>query len=251
MALLEIRGVSKSFRTLRALEGVDVDVQAGTFHGLIGPNGSGKSTLLKAIAGAHFADGGTIVFDGHDITRATPYERARLGLALKFQITAVLPEISVYDNVLLAIQSGESLMRLLLSSSRRALDGEITALLERFRLIDRADDLAGELSHGEQQWLEIAMALALRPKLLLLDEPTAGMSPEETERTIGLIKRIAAGRTVILVEHKMKVVMEISDRITVLHQGAVLAEGTPAEIREHADVQAVYLGTRGRRPVAV
>ena len=157
--------------------------QAGTFHGLIGPNGSGKSTLLKAIAGAHFADGGTIVFDGHDITRATPYERARLGLSLKFQITAVLPELSVYDNVLLAIQSGESLMRLLLSSSRRALDGEVTALLERFRLIDRADDLAGELSHGQQQWLEIAMALALRPKLLLLDEPTAGMSPEERRVT--------------------------------------------------------------------
>ena len=121
MALLEVRGVAKSFRTLRALEGVDVDVQAGTFHGLIGPNGSGKSTLLKAIAGAHFADGGTIVFDGHDITRATPYERARLGLSLKFQITAVLPELSVYDNVLLAIQSGESVVRLLLSSSRRAL----------------------------------------------------------------------------------------------------------------------------------
>src|SRR5688572_2422981 len=176
MALLEIRGVAKSFRTLRALESVDVDVQAGTFHGLIGPNGSGKSTLLKAIAGAHFADGGTIVFDGHDITRATPYERARLGLSLKFQITAVLPELSVYDNVLLAIQSRESLLSLLLSSSRRALDGEITALLERFRLIDRADDLAGELSHGQQQWLEIAMALALKPKILLIEEKTCGKS---------------------------------------------------------------------------
>src|SRR5690349_11626648 len=148
MALLEIRGVGKSFRGLRALDGVDIDVDVGTFHGLIGPNGSGKSTLLKAIAGAHFADGGSIVFEGRDITRATPYERARLGLSLKFQITAVLPELSVYDNVLLATQSGASLPRLLLSSSRRVLDGEVAVLLERFRLIDRADHLAGALSHG-------------------------------------------------------------------------------------------------------
>src|ERR1700704_2779349 len=121
MALLEIRGVGKSFRGLRALDGVDIDVQAGSFHGLIGPNGSGKSTLLKAIAGAHFADSGTIVFEGRDITRAKPYERARAGLSLKFQITAVLPGLSVYDNVLLASQSSESLTRLLLSSSRRTL----------------------------------------------------------------------------------------------------------------------------------
>src|SRR3981189_2616251 len=133
MALLEIRGVCKSFRTLRALDGVDIDVEAGTFHGLIGPNGSGKSTLLKAIAGAHFADTGTIVFEGRDITRATPYERARAGLSLKFQITAVLPELSVYDNVLLATQSGESLTRLLLSSSRRALAGEVSGPLARRR----------------------------------------------------------------------------------------------------------------------
>jgi ABC-type branched-subunit amino acid transport system ATPase component len=181
MALLQIRGVSKTFRTLRALDGVDIDVEAGTFHGLLEPHRTGNSTL-KAIAGAHFADTGTIVFEGRDITRATPYERARAGLSLKFQITAVLPELSVYDNVLLATQSGESLTRLLLSSSRRALDGEVSGLLERFRLIDRADALAAELSHGEQQWLEIAMALALKPKLLLLDEPTGGMSPEERAR---------------------------------------------------------------------
>src|ERR1700761_4410404 len=122
MALLQIRGVSKTFRTLKALDGVDVDVEAGTFHGLIGPNGSGKSTLLKAIAGAHFADSGSIVFDGREIVRATPYERARLGLSLKFQITAVLGELSVYDNVLLAMQSHETLARLLFSTRRRAFD---------------------------------------------------------------------------------------------------------------------------------
>jgi ABC-type uncharacterized transport system ATPase subunit len=240
MALLEIRGVSKSFRTLRALDGVDIDVQAGTFHGLIGPNGSGKSTLLKAVAGAHFADSGSIVFDGHDITRATPYERARLGLSLKFQITAVLPELSVYDNVLLATQSGESLPRLLLSRSRRALDGEITALLERFRLIDRAHDLAGELSHGQQQWLEIAMALALKPRLLLLDEPTGGMSPEERRVTGTLLQPIKTHCTLIIVEHDLHFIRDICDQLTVLDQGRVLDHGDVETIQRSPKVQQVF-----------
>ncbi|MFZ5781613.1 MAG: ABC transporter ATP-binding protein [Pseudomonadota bacterium] len=240
MALLEIRGVSKTFRTLRALDGVDVDVQAGTFHGLIGPNGSGKSTLLKAVAGAHFADAGTIVFDGHDITRATPYERARLGLSLKFQITAVLPELSVYDNVLLAIQSTASLPRLLLSSTRRALDGEVAALLERFKLIDRANDLAGALSHGEQQWLEIAMALALKPKLLLLDEPTGGMSPEERHATGRLLEPIRAHCALIIVEHDLHFIRDICDRLTVLDQGRVLDQGDVETIQRSPKVQQVF-----------
>jgi branched-chain amino acid transport system ATP-binding protein len=240
MALLQIRGVSKTFRTLRALDGVDIDVEAGTFHGLIGPNGSGKSTLLKAIAGAHFADTGTVVFEGRDITRATPYERARAGLSLKFQITAVLPELSVYDNVLLATQSGESLTRLLLSSSRRALDGEVSGLLERFRLIDRADDLAAELSHGEQQWLEIAMALALKPKLLLLDEPTGGMSPEERHVTGKLLEPIKAHCALIIVEHDLHFIRDICDQLTVLDQGKVLDQGDVEAIQRSARVQQVF-----------
>ena len=240
MALLEIRGLRKTFRTLRALDGVDIDVQAGTFHGLIGPNGSGKSTLLKAIAGDHFADEGTIVFDGSDITRATPYERARAGLSLKFQITAVLPELSVYDNVLLARQSGDSLATLLMSSSRRRLDGEIGALLERFRLIDRADDLAGELSHGQQQWLEIAMALALGPKLLLLDEPTGGMSPEERRATGRLLEPIKAHCTLIIVEHDLHFIRDICDHLTVLDQGKVLDQGDVEAIQRSPKVQQVF-----------
>ncbi len=240
MALLEIRNVSKTFRSLKALDGVDIDVQAGTFHGLIGPNGSGKSTLLKAIAGAHFADTGTVVFDGHDITRATPYERARAGLSLKFQITAVLPELSVYDNVLLAMQSTESLPRLLLSLSRRALDADVTSLLERFRLIDRADDLAGELSHGQQQWLEIAMALALRPKLLLLDEPTGGMSPEERRVTGELLEPIKAHCALIIVEHDLHFIRDICDRLTVLDQGKVLDQGDVEAIQRSSKVQQVF-----------
>jgi len=240
VALLEIRGLCKTFRTLRALDGVDIDVLAGTFHGLIGPNGSGKSTLLKAIAGDHLADDGTIVFNGRDITRATPYERARAGLSLKFQITAVLPELSVYDNVLLARQSGESLPRLLMSSSRRRLDGEIGALLERFRLIDRADDLAGELSHGQQQWLEIAMALALSPKLLLLDEPTGGMSPEERRATGRLLEPIKAHCTLIIVEHDLHFIRDICDHLTVLDQGKVLDQGDVETIQRSPKVQQVF-----------
>jgi branched-chain amino acid transport system ATP-binding protein len=160
MALLEVAAVTKSYGPLKALDGVDLQVEAGTFHGLIGPNGSGKSTLLKAIAGAHFATSGSIRFEGADITRMLPFLRSRAGLSLKFQITAVLTELSVYDNVLLALQSEESYAALLRSRSRSRLDGQVMHALERFRLADRATDLAGELSHGEQQWLEIAMALA-------------------------------------------------------------------------------------------
>jgi branched-chain amino acid transport system ATP-binding protein len=240
MALLEIRGVGKTFRTLKALDGVDIDVMAGTFHGLIGPNGSGKSTLLKAIAGAHLADSGTIMFEGREITRATPYERARAGLSLKFQITAVLPELSVYDNVLLAMQSAETLPRLLFSLSRRALDAEVAGLLERFRLIDRADDLAGELSHGQQQWLEIAMALALRPKLLLLDEPTGGMSPEERRVTGELLEPIKAHCALVIVEHDLHFIRDICDRLTVLDQGKVLDQGDVEAIQRSPKVQQVF-----------
>jgi branched-chain amino acid transport system ATP-binding protein len=240
MALLEIRGVGKSFRGLRALDGVDVDVEAGSFHGLIGPNGSGKSTLLKAIAGAHFADTGSINFAGRDITRATPYERSRAGLSLKFQITAVLPEITAYDNILLAAQSSETLTSLLFSRRRRALDDEVWSLLERFRLADRAHDPAGDLSHGQQQWLEIAMALALKPKLLLLDEPTGGMSPQERRVTGELLEPIKSDCSLVIVEHDLHFIRDICDRLTVLDQGKVLDQGDVESIQRSAKVQQVY-----------
>ena len=240
MALLEVRDVGKSFGALRALDGIDVTVEAGSFHGLIGPNGSGKSTLLKAIAGAHFPDKGSIMFDGSDITAATPYERARSGLSLKFQITAVLPELSVYDNVLLALQSGQSLWSLLRSATRQQLNGDVMTALERFRLADRADDLAGELSHGQQQWLEIAMALAPRPKLLLLDEPTGGMSPEERRVTGELLQPIRSYCALVIVEHDLDFIKDICDHLTVLDQGKVLDDGTVAEIERSTRVQEVY-----------
>lgn len=240
MALLEVKGVGKTFGALRALDGVDVQVRANTFHGLIGPNGSGKSTLLKAIAGAHFADEGSIHFDGKDITRHTPAERARLGLSLKFQITAVLPELSTYDNLLLSVQAAQSVWSLVRSRSKRALHDEIMDTLERFGLADRADDLAGELSHGLQQWLEIAMALMRRPKLLLLDEPTGGMSPEERRATGGLLMPIKSECALVIVEHDLDFIKDICDHLTVLDQGRVLDDGTVQAIETSAKVQEVY-----------
>ena len=240
MALLEVKAVTKVFGGLQALGGVDLSVQAGSFHGLIGPNGSGKSTLLKAIAGAHLPTAGTIAFDGRDMTSAPPYERARAGLSLKFQITAVLPELSVYDNVLLALQAGQKLWSLIRSRTRRAMHGDVMASLRRFRLSDRADDLAGELSHGEQQWLEIAMALAPRPKLLLLDEPTGGMSPEERRMTGELLLPIKSECALLIVEHDLDFIKHICDHLTVLDQGKVLDDGTVAEIERSPKVQEVY-----------
>jgi len=239
--LLEVRGLRKRFGALRALDGVDVTVRPGSFHGLIGPNGSGKSTLLKAIAGAHLPDAGSIAFAGRDITRTLPYERARLGLCLKFQITAVMTELSVYDNVLLAQQSGERLPTLLRSRTRRLADREVMRALERFRLAHRADELAGGLSHGEQQWLEIAMALAPKPRLLLLDEPTGGMSLEERRATGELLQGIRASFALVIVEHDLDFIKNICDHLTVLDQGRVLDDGTVAEIERSPRVQEVYV----------
>jgi ABC-type uncharacterized transport system ATPase subunit len=240
VALLEARGIGKSFGALRALEAVDVTVAAHSFHGLIGPNGSGKSTFLKALAGAHFPDQGRIAFDGADVTTMSPADRARRGMSLKFQITAVLPELSVYDNLLLARQAHQSVWTLLRSRSKHALDDEVMAALERFRLADRRHDLAVELSHGQQQWLEIAIALTGRPKLLLLDEPTGGMSPEERRVTGELLQPIRAWCTLVIVEHDLDFIKEICDRLTVLDQGRVLDDGTIGEIERSAKVQEVY-----------
>jgi ABC-type uncharacterized transport system ATPase subunit len=240
MALLEVSSVTKVFGALRALDGVDVAIEAGRFHGLIGPNGSGKSTLLKAIAGAHLPTTGSIRFDGHDITSWVPYQRARVGLSLKFQITAVLGALSVYDNVLLALQSGESPWSLMRSRTRRRLDETVMLALDRFRLADRADDLAGALSHGEQQWLEIAMALAPRPKLLLLDEPTGGMSPEERRMTGELLLPIKAECALVIVEHDIDFIKNICDHLTVLDQGRVLCDGSVQEIEASPEIQRIY-----------
>ncbi len=241
MALLEARGVTKVYGQLTALNGVDLVVQEGEFHGLIGPNGSGKSTLMKCIAGAELATAGSVRFAGRDITRAPPAERARAGLSLKFQITSVLPALTVYDNVLLALQAQTRLRELIASRTRRSLDEKVMAILEQFRLAERAEEPAAALSHGQQQWLEIAMALALEPRLLLLDEPTGGMSLEERRVTGKLLAPIKARCSLVIVEHDLDFIREICDVLTVLDQGAVLDSGSVEHIQKSRKVQEVYL----------
>ncbi|WP_419906539.1 ABC transporter ATP-binding protein [Hoeflea sp.] len=240
MPLLEVLGVGKSFGSLQALDSVDVTVEENTFHGLIGPNGSGKSTLLKAIAGDHLASRGTIRFDGTDITNLQPFERSRLGISFKFQITAVLPELSPYDNLLLSAQAEYSIWPLVRSRTKDSLHDTVMEVLERFSLIEYADDLASSLSHGQQQWLEIAMAMMRKPKILLLDEPTGGMSPEERRATGELLLPIKKECSLVIVEHDLDFIKDICDHLTVLDQGQVLDHGTVAQVEASSKVQEVY-----------
>ena len=230
MTLLCANDVHKRFGELPALEHVDLMVEPRQFHGLIGPNGSGKSTLLKCIAGAEIADKGSIVFQDQDITGASAAWRARRRMSLKFQITSVFNQLSVYDNILLSLQADGSMWGLIRSRSRRDLHPRVMKILDQFNLTARTDDLAGELSHGEQQWLEIAIALARDPKLLLLDEPTAGMTEQETQKTSEIFNRLKGERSLVVVEHDMAFVREIADVITLMHLGQTLAEGPMEEV---------------------
>jgi branched-chain amino acid transport system ATP-binding protein len=241
MALLEAHGVAKTFGQLAALTDVDFAVADGQLHGLIGPNGSGKSTLLKCIAGAELPTRGRIQLGGRDITAATPSERARAGLSLKFQVTSVFPELSVYHNVLLALQAHDSLASLTFSRTRDRLHARVMEILAELRLRERAPAPAAVLSHGEQQWLEIAMALASRPRLLLLDEPTAGMSVEERRATGQLLVGLKRSCSIVVVEHDLDFIREICDVLTVLDQGRVLETGTVEQIQRSRKVQEVYL----------
>jgi branched-chain amino acid transport system ATP-binding protein len=241
MALLEATGVVKVFGKLTALGGAALTVEQNEFHGLIGPNGSGKSTLMKCVAGAETPTEGKVMFAGTDITALSPAERARAGMSLKFQITSVLPALTLYDNILLALQAQASLIDLVLSRTRRALHDQVMTMLQQFRLADRAQEPASALSHGQQQWLEIAMALAGKPRLLLLDEPTGGMSLEERRVTGELLAPIKAHCSLVIVEHDLDFIRDICDRLTVLDQGKVLETGTVAEIQASAAVQEIYL----------
>jgi branched-chain amino acid transport system ATP-binding protein len=241
MALLEATGIVKIFGKLTALNGAALTVAENEFHGLIGPNGSGKSTLMKCVAGAETPTEGSVSFAGRDITALSPSERARAGMSLKFQITSVLPTLSLYDNILLALQAQASLLDLVLSRTRRALHDQVMTMLQQFRLADRAHDPASALSHGQQQWLEIAMALAGKPRLLLLDEPTGGMSLEERRVTGELLAPIKAHCSLVIVEHDLDFIRDICDRLTVLDQGKVLETGTVAEIQASRSVQEIYL----------
>jgi branched-chain amino acid transport system ATP-binding protein len=241
--LLRTEALTRSFGSLMAVNRVDLTVHAGELRSIIGPNGAGKTTLFRLISGEMKPSAGRIWFKDEEITGRPQHAVVRLGIAKSYQITNIFPHLSVLENVRVAAQ-GHARAFDFWSTAAGLTDVKEKAreLLRTIGLAGKAGELAANLSHGEKRHLEIAIALASDPTLLLLDEPTAGMSPEETDETMVLIRELARGRTVILVEHKMKLVMKISDRITVLHQGAFLAEGTPDEIRANTTVQQTYLG---------
>lgn len=234
MSLIDIKDVSRRFGGLAAVSHVDLSIDEGEIHCLIGPNGAGKSTLFKLIVGVYEPSAGTILFDNADITRERPCARVQRGMSIKMQAPSVFRELPVWQNLDIALQrqrSGDDLV------------AERRRLLQLLDLAADADKPAGALAHGQQQWLEIGMALALRPRLLLLDEPTAGMSPEETHRTGELIKSLNRdGMTVIVVEHDMAFIRQIAQRVTVLHLGQIFAGGTLEQVVNDPRVAEIYLG---------
>ncbi len=246
-ALLEVRGLGVRFGSLQAVNDVSFDVQPGAITAVIGPNGAGKSSLFNLISGAIKPSSGTVRFDGRELTGAAPHRMLAAGLARSFQITNLFFELPVRENLRLAAQfleGGAGLLRSV-TRSRQAL-ARVDELIAQFGLAKKADELAGFLSHGEQRRLEIAVALAARPRLLLLDEPTQGMSHADTREAEQMIRSLVRehGLTVLLVEHDVDLVMQLSDHVVVMHQGQKLAEGTPAAVRANAAVQAAYFGER-------
>lgn len=232
--LISLQHVSKSFGGVHAVRDLSLNVYPGELRCLIGPNGAGKSTVFKLIIGTEKPTSGNVVFDGENITQLRPWKRVRKGMSIKMQIPNVYPELSVYDNMRVAAQH---------HIDRGAVDEEIHRLLETVNLISHVNNAAKHLSHGQQQWLEIGMALSLRPKLLLLDEPTAGMGPAETRATAELIRKLHAdGVTLIVIDHDMSFIRLVAEYVFVLHLGSLFAEGSLEEIEQNDHVIQVYLG---------
>jgi branched-chain amino acid transport system ATP-binding protein len=245
--MLEVRNVSKHFGSLRAVDQVSLAVAPGELRAIIGPNGAGKTTFFNLISGFFPPTTGEIVFDGEVITQLPVAARVARGMARTFQITEIFPELTVRENVRIGVESASGL-RLALWRSRAdaaRVEGAIDEMLALTGLTAQGDRLVGEMSHGDQRAAEIATALTLKPRLLLLDEPTAGMGEQETYQIAGLIRRLHknSNYTIVLIEHDMRVVFNLADRISVLDQGRLLADGTPKEIADNPDVQVAYLGS--------
>jgi branched-chain amino acid transport system ATP-binding protein len=246
-ALLAIEGLSKRFGGVTASDDISLTVPAGELHAIIGPNGAGKTTLIGELAGEIVPDAGRIRFGGRDITALPVWRRSALGLARSFQITSLFADFTALGNVALAVQahSGHSFRFWRDARSDPALREPARAVLARVGLAERADVLVARMSHGEHRQLEIALALATAPRMLLLDEPMAGMGPEESARMVAALRELKREFTILLIEHDMEAVFALADRITVLVYGRVLASGAPAEIRANQAVREAYLGTTG------
>lgn len=241
--ILEVKGITRYFGKFQALNNINVAFMPGELTAIIGPNGAGKSTFFNVISGGVPPSTGQVLFEGRDITGLAPHEFARSGIAKSFQITNVFKQLNTHENVRVALQMRASRFQIMRPRQGYVeLIERADALLARVGLTDSRNKLAGDLAHGQQRSLEVAMALACDPKLLLMDEPTAGMSPQESAVMMNLIAQLSAERTIILVEHKMKLVMGLCRRLIVLHHGELLAEGTPDDIRNNAEVKRVYLG---------
>ena len=243
-ALLTVKGLVKQFGGLIATDNVSLTILRGEVHALIGPNGAGKTTLIAQLSGSLASDAGSLAFEDHDITALAQHERVRRGLARSYQITSIFRKFSVLDNIALAVQarSGSSMSFWRPLSAETALFGEARDIAARVGLAGREAAIAGNLAHGEQRQLEVGLALATRPKLLLLDEPMAGMGPEESARMMELIEKVREEVTVLLVEHDMDAVFRLADRISVLVNGRLIATGEPEAIRVNPEVKKAYLG---------
>jgi branched-chain amino acid transport system ATP-binding protein len=245
-ALLQINRVAKDFSGLDVLLGIDLTVEDGERHAIIGPNGAGKSTLFNVITGKYRVSDGQILFKDRDITNWSPHKVCREGLARSFQVTNIFPDMTVYENIrnVIVSKKGMRFNMFIRLGSIKDVNSETREVLETIGLETSSDTPAGELAYGHQRALEIGLALALDPELILLDEPTAGMTTEETRDAVKLIERITAGKTLVIIEHDMDVVFSISDRISVLYYGKILATGAAHEIRENQEVKKAYLGSK-------
>jgi branched-chain amino acid transport system ATP-binding protein len=241
---LQLKNLVKNYGALNVTDHVTLDIEAGELHGIIGPNGAGKTTLIHQISGLAQPDSGRILFHGQDVTELPMHERARLGLVRSFQITSILPRFSALENVALAVQarSGSSFSFFGDAAAEQPLKDAAMALLTRFGLAARSGIPAGLLSHGEKRQLELAIALATKPKLLLLDEPLAGTSHDESRQIIATLQQLRRELPIVLIEHDMDAVFALADRVSVLVYGRIIASGSPQSVRDNDEVRAAYLG---------